>query len=321
MKTFLLFVTLSLFSFAGRYDHLKKFDIAKPKGWNPEVARFTRAKPQRSLNIRMKPYYDAFKENGEVNVYFGHGIDGWTFERPKALNDMLFKEVGTHSANWKFDETTRTISFTRKSDNVDFRIKVGYERNEFAKAFEKNQIVMYHGHSRYGRGPAFEVYSHYFRIGYLFPVIEVDTRNPYFLNEDILETDVYPVKKVDLNGKSYSYQYDRQKDHTSYLPDPSYIKRIEGNGKDWREASFLDGKQIYFMYSCENEHYWKDPIRDTFPDTSDRIVFGTVKTSYWSSVPGAVFLSSIIKQVDDSRTIVDSLNATKDCGENCFSAY
>ena len=139
-------------------------------------------------------------------------------------------------------------------------------------------------------------------------------------DEKMLKTEEFPPISVILDQKNYLYQYFGGKVGGSYLPGDSYTKVIEGYDKDFREAQFKPGKQIFFFFSCENVYYFKDTIRAKF-DIGTKLVYGTKNTSYWSAKPEAVFVYSLITSMSKSQDVVSYLNATDDCGADCFLTY
>lgn len=308
-----------------KYDFLDRFESG-PGNFVPEKDPALVGKPvlyDTPLNINMQGFYNAFKQSKKVRIYLGFGKDAAHAGRATEINTMLEELVKFYDlklSDWKFDAPNQFISFHDDTTDIDYSVQIGDERNAFAKAFENHEVVMYHGHSRYGRGPAFKEYWNYFRMGNVFPVIEVDTRNPYFRTEPIQDTATYPIQTVELSGSQWQYQYEGQKTESSYLPPDSYTKLIPGNDKDLRKAKYLRGKQLFYFYSCSNSHYWKTPLRNLFRPT-DKMVFGTHVDGYWGSKPSAVFIASLIRGVDTSTEIVTELNATKDCPNDCFTAY
>jgi hypothetical protein len=291
--------------------------------WLPEFNPTLKSSLSTSLNQPLSDYYSAFADDGVVTIYLGYGKDAWGPQRPQELFSML-QNLANSTPNlfdkWSFTQN-RTIKFHDIKNDLYFEFTIGHERNEYIAAYSTHEIVMYHGHSRYGRGPAFDEYWNYFRMGNQFKFIEVDTRNKYFLNEEMQQTQLFPPLPIQFNGQSYFYQYKGQKEHSSYLPNDSYTKLIPGYAFDLNQTEFMQGKQIIWLYSCENIHYFKDPLRALHSDPSEKLFFGTLKPGYWSSAPAAVFIMDIARQVQHSQKIVSDMDATNDCGAQCFTVY
>lgn len=306
-----------------KYDFLDKFDTPPSKPWVSEQDP-SAVSGEPTLEAAMGNFYGEFTRDGVVTFYMTHGIDAYDDSRMDGIFNML-QALGTDSGlnlgEWNLDRATSTVTFRNLDTTILYSIKFGNELNEYKDAFSRYEVVMYHGHSRYGRGPAFQDYTNYFRMGHIFSTIEVDTRNPYFQTERMLDTDTYPPIDIQLDGLSYQYQYIGQKTDSSYLPADSYTKIIEGDDKDLEITPFLSGKQLLWFYSCKNINYWRSTLRRKFPDASEKLVFGTRLDGYWSSQPAAVFIMSVVKEQADSQTIVDDLNATGDCGDDCFVSY
>jgi hypothetical protein len=99
------------------------------------------------------------------------------------------------------------------------------------------------------------------------------------------------------------------------------VKNIAGLDIDFKNTEFKSTRQIIYLYSCSNIDYFRNTIRARFPDSSQKIVFGTKVPGYWSYTPEVAFITSLVQQVNSSDTIVRNLNATRDCGSDCFVAY
>ncbi len=294
------------------------------KLWQREIDPNIKPAPvTESISVEMKDYYEEIKADKKVTVYWGLGKDGYYKARLTELKNMILelaKQDQRKLSVTKFQEDKILILEDQKS-KVSFEILAGHERNEFYQSFKDYEVVMYHGHSRYGRGPAFGEYENYFRIGENFQTIEVGTQNPYFLNEEVLLSETYPLNAVKFGEVQDWFQYRGQKLESSHLKEDSYTINIEGNGRDFKDAEFYEGKQIIFFYSCSNVHYWKKPFRDRFDDLQEKIVFGTDIEGHWGTSPTATLIYSLIVERNNSKEIVDELDATGDCGENCFVSY
>lgn len=309
----------SLHAQGGKFDFLDKYEVKRP--WTREtVPNLRPSEPQR---FNLSDYYDEFTEDGRVPIYVGIGYEAYYSGYAGALFSML-KELATHYElkidDFAMSEDGRKITFTVPDRNIAYQIDIGDERNAFMNAFANHEVVIYHGHSRYGRGPAFGSYWNYYRMGSVFPIVEVDVRNSYFLNEPMQDTYSYRPTSIVLDGIKYFYQYQGGKDEGNYLPDNSYTKRIPGYDRDFRKTRFWKGRQLYFFYSCSNVNYFKKPIRRKFPDKDDRFIFGTKSEGYWGEKPLAVFIMSVVRKVADSTVILDDLTKTNDCGD-CFTTY
>lgn len=319
MILFFFCLTLSVEG-ASKYSFLDALE--RRIDWIPESAPLLPYEAPR-LTVDLNPFYDQFAGDGVVNIYLGFGKDAYTASRGSQMFSMLQELAKFHNlqiSDWVLSADGHHLSFSDVEGEIDYQIDIGHERNEFQKAFSKYEVVMYHGHSRYGRGPAFDEYWNYFRMGDVFATIEVDVRNTYFLNEPMQLTSQYPPQPITLNGVQYPYQYQGQKVESSYLPKEAYVKNIPGRDKDLKAASYLNNKQIFYFYSCNNANYWKNPLRKKFPDPDYKMVFGTKDLGYWGTKPSAVFVMSLVRWVSNSNDIVKELNETKDC-KDCFVAY
>lgn len=321
LPLFLTFIFMQSLSVGASYDFLKKFE-QKPTQWTREIPPIPLKSVDRSgVRGSLQNFYDEFAEQGKIRIYMGLGYEAYKNGAQNTFLNMLqaaSNQMQLGLKKLRLNGTTITFEDTRE---ILYELTIGNERNEFKESFKDYQVVMYHGHSRYGRGPAFETFTNYFRMGDVFPTIEVDTRNPYFLNERILNQNEFPLQSVELGGKQYIYQYRGEKDHSSYLPQDAYTKVIEGNDKDLKATKYLDGRQIFWFYSCSNIDYWRNTLRSLFPNTDEKFIFGTKIEGYWSYSPAIVMITSVIKQVADSQRIVQELNQTNDCGPDCFVTY
>jgi len=302
----------------GKYDFLQSLE--SPRNGQVEKALQFQRKP--AFSLEMADYYKHFQEKHSVKIYLGFGIEAYDPRRASEIFQMLQRlsqYLNLRISKWKLTQDGK-ISFTDTQNRVDYSIVIGNERNEFAQAFSKYDVVMYHGHSRYGRGPAFGSFTNYFRMGSVFPTIEVDTRNRYFQEEPIQKTSEFPLQDVTFNQKKYFYQYRGQKTESSYLPQDAYTKNIAGFDTDLKKTTFLNSKQLLYFYSCSNQPYFEKPIRALFPQANEKLVFGTVAEGMWGSKPHAVFVMSLVAQTPNSLDIVRELNATGDC-KQCFTSY
>lgn len=303
------------------FDFLNPFD-KQPWPWLVEAPDDPQAKAE-PVPIDLRPFFDEFEADGHVSIYIGYGVGTYYPERTRQILKMLMT-LATHFniplSNWELNTSEGMISFLNSSRNIQYTIKVGYERNEFINSFSKYEVVMYHGHSRYGYGPAFQNYQNYFRMGRRFETAEVDARNIYFRNEPILRTERYPVQRIQIGSYLYSYQYRGGMRKESKLPETAYTKIIPGKDTDWVNTRFLDGRQLFYFYSCANRKYWRNAIRDLLPDVRRKAVIGTFRNGFGGTKPDALMLLSIVNRTTDSSAVLDLLNTTKDCDE-CFTTY
>ncbi|HAR44509.1 MAG TPA: hypothetical protein DCS07_18070, partial [Bdellovibrionales bacterium] len=300
---------------AEQYDFLEQFED-RSSAWSREIttAPVERVKP---LAGDLQPFYEDFARDGEVTLYIGYGYEAWSPNRATSLYNMMLSlasAYGLRTGNWQLKD--QKIRFTDLNRNIKYRITVGGDRESFINAFANHEVVLYNGHSRYGRGPAFGSFTNYFRMGNVYKKIEVDTRNPYFLQEPMLLTDRYPPLNVILGGWNYQYQYRGQKSFSSNLPADAYTKNIPGMDTDLRRTTFSPGRQIIYLYSCKNIEYWKTPLRTLLPDPTQKFIFGTDEDGYAGTKPDAVMVMSIVRRLIHSDQIVRNLNATGDCA-NC----
>jgi hypothetical protein len=273
------------------------------------------------INRTLLDYYQAIKSDGDVSIFYGLGKDHFS---PNAYLFFYNKLVAQFSADnlsvtdlkWADRDT---LVFDYKG--VHYSVRLKSDRESFVEALKTDEVVMYGGHSRYGVGPTFLSYDNYFRIGYQHSVIEVDTRTPTFSMEPILDKGTYPLRVEQFPDGSDEYQYRGAKDENFKLPDDSYTIRIEGNGKDLKAASFLPGKQLFFLKSCSNVLYWKQPLRDRFPDVSEKLFFGTNKDTFAKQEPFILFIAAILKETSTTANVLASLHTAKECGTDCFTAY
>ena len=305
---------------AGKYEFLDRFE-GSGENWVREAMPSSSSRLS-ALNVSLAPFYQDFQSDKKVSFYIGFGKDAYTGYRVGEISTMLVELAKFHGmsfTNWSLDEHKEHVSFDDPKSGITYEIQVGHELNEFKRAFEHYDVVLYHGHSRYGRGPTFDDYTNYFRMGNNYRTIEVDATSTYYKSEPIQLTGQYPVQDTEVAGERVRYQYQGQKDETSFLEPTTYTKNIPGLDADLRAAKYLPTKQIFYFYSCSNIDYWKSPIRKLF-STKDKVVFGTRSEGWWGSKPTAVLIMSIVSQVGKSGAIVDELNATDDC-KRCFTAY
>lgn len=321
----LLFVAFSSHATSpGKYEYLKAIDpLARffPIETTPSPAT---APPAIVRNLSR--FHEDFTDDGLVTFYIGLGKDV-AYANPTQVLLQALQLINTKESLGlqDFQSDAKMVRFTNADRSVKYEIEMGIERNEFQQAFSKHEVVMYFGHSRYGRGPAFETYSNYFRMGSVFDVIEVEAQNRYFLNEPIKKTQEFPVQQIDLGGTRYDYQYVDEKVPSSHLPPGTYVKNIPGYDKDLRATQYLNGRQIFFFLSCSNANYFLKPIRNLFPNPLDKFVFGTKIELFGGIVPLAVMVTQIAKEEPDSAKYVTALNETKTCDHSkvidCYTAY
>lgn len=327
-----MLVFISLFSFAlsraeesiPDYSFLKELD-RQPRPWVPESTPGNIEAEGEILETDLRPFYDEFAADGHVSFYVGYGNEGFYPERGEQILEML-KLMSTRSGmrlvDWNLRQNANGAYFSFKdaSSGITYSVTVEGERNGYMRAFSRHEVVLYHGHSRYGRGPAFGMFENVYRMSDAHPSIEVDARNPYFRSEPILKRRKHPVRWMDWYGERLLYQYRTQKSLESELGRGAYVKNIPGRDVDLTTTSFLPGRQIFYFYSCKNRNYWRDPIRKKFPDRSQKAVFGTYKDGYGATRPEAVMIMTVVKRVSTSREVVRHLNATRDCND-CFTTY
>ena len=319
-KSILLIISLVQISYGNtNYDYLNS--LATPQSnWQPEITNL-----ESSLaplpNINLQGFYTEFGADGVVRIFEGLGAERYYPRWGEDLHRML-QTIATQEklpfTQFTMNPQLTKISFINSLTNLRYEVTIGNERDQFSNAFSSYEVIMYVGHSRYGRGPAFQNMTNYFRMGNVFETIEVDTRNKYFLSEEMQLTETYPSISINLNNQDYFYQYRGQKVESSHLPVDSYTKNIPGLSVDFDNASFMEGRQIFWIHSCSNVNYFKDPIRSAFPDSKHKFVFGTSADSYGAVQSSAVFIASLAKQLSNSSMVVTELNKT-DC--KCFTTY
>ncbi|OFZ19030.1 MAG: hypothetical protein A2X94_12205 [Bdellovibrionales bacterium GWB1_55_8] len=306
---------------AGAFDFLNPFDV-QPSPWIPESPAYPE-EPADPVQADLTPFYGEFEKDGIVTMYVSYGIGTYYPARGLQIFKML-KALAEHYSlplvEWELGKDHGSISFRDSKRNIRYSITIGYERNEYIQSFSNYEVVMYHGHSRYGQGPAFQHYQNYFRIGRNFESIEVDGRNIYFKDEPILKTELYAIREARIGSRRFPFQYRGQKDERSELPKTSYTKNIPGKDVDWKNTRFLPGRQIFYFYSCSNRQYWRDSIRELHPDIQQKLVFGTFKLGYGATKPEALMIISIVNGIKESSGILDVLNSTKDC-DKCFTTF
>jgi hypothetical protein len=316
-----LFFANVIFAAESNFNFLKKFDVTSST-WTKEFDFLPRFDVE-PVQADMSRFYDDFKKDGEITFFLGWGVEAYSAGRADSLFAMLQHLAQRRNlalVNWQLNSSKKRISFRDSKQGIVYSIDLGHERNEFQAAFENHEIMMYHGHSRNGRGPAFDDFQNYYRMGAVWSDIEVATTNPYFLDEPVTLKDTHPLKYVEIEGREFPYQYMGQKEASSHLPATSHTKNIEGLAKDLQDTEFLSGRQIFWLYSCRNVYYWKESLREQFSDPNVKFIFGTKEDGYWSNSPAAVFIMSVVGEVTKSSTIIDELNATNDC-RSCFTSY
>ncbi|OFZ20249.1 MAG: hypothetical protein A2X94_15350 [Bdellovibrionales bacterium GWB1_55_8] len=275
------------------------------------------------LSIDLTPFYRDFAQDGIVNIYMGYGYEAYSPGKGAQLYKMLNLLGSKEDLELLFaplERDQQTVRFRDVRRGIDYQIQIGPERDDYRRAFSKYEVVMYTGHSRYGRGPAFGTFWNYYRMGDRFETIEVDTRNPYFDFEPIVLTERFPLLKILLGGFPFPYQYRGQQTNTSYLPSTSYTKNIPGGNADLATTKFIPGRQILYFHSCKNRKYWRNAIRSVLTDPARKVVFGTSNDSFGGARPDSVLIISIVRQLARTEEIVSDLNATQDCNQ-CFTSY
>lgn len=323
------FTTVSLWAQEhdpGKFGFLDAYE-QRPSLWTPEVTSEASNDDLMALSGQVDAdlfdFYEEFERDGKVKIYIGYGHEAYFGNKVPRLMDMLKAIASQYSlqlGDWELSPDQRDLKFKDIKRSIDYEIRVGTERNEYAGSFSEYEIVMYAGHSRYGRGPAFQTFWNYYRMGDRFDTIEVDARNPYFMSEPTLLGDIFPLYWAFLSGSKIYYQYRGQRNSTSYLPEDAYTRNVPGGNVDLSRTRFLPGRQIIYFHSCKNEKYWRKSLRQVLPDSSRKFIFGTWRDSLGGIRPDAVMVMSIVRRVKDSSSIVSDLNATRDCDE-CFTSY
>ncbi|HCM39685.1 MAG: hypothetical protein A2Z97_04915 [Bdellovibrionales bacterium GWB1_52_6] len=305
----------------GSFGFLDPID-QQPYAWEPESSASS-GEAQDPIEVSLRQYHQEFTRDGKISIYIGYGHEAWFPERAAQIFEML-KILGGHYGltltDWRRSEDGSIITFRDAGKALFYEITIEGDRNRFINAFATHEIVMYHGHSRNGKGPAFGAFENYFRMGRKHPSLEVDTRNIYFRNEPMLKTKRYPPLMMTFLGQTFLYQYRGQKHKKSKLPHTSFTKNIPGMDKDFMRTRFLPGKQFFYFYSCKNRKYWRDSIRSLFPDLNHKMVFGTFEDAFGGTKPEALMIMSVVRQLQNSGEVLELLNASKDC-ENCFTNY
>lgn len=306
---------------SGKYSFLDQFD-KQPRPFIPEKTD-TPEEPSDTLSVRLDPFYRDFEADRNVSFFVGYGYQSYYPERARQIMEML-KVLGVHYGltleQWSLTPDNRVITFRNARNGINYKVTVENERDAYARAFSEYDVVIYHGHSRYGQGPAFDSFQNYFRMGRNFETIEVDTRNRYFAEEPIQKTDIYPLYTADLNGRRYLYQYRGGRDYRSELSQQSFTVNIPGKDLDLRRTRFLQGKQLFYFYSCKNREYFRESLRDLFPDVNHKAVIGTYRDGHGSTKPDALMIMSVVRHAYDSVEVVNELNETGDC-DKCFTSY
>lgn len=311
-KVFGFVALMTSICFAGSYEYLKAFesDFTLPAIEQSHVA----ASRDAALEIAMNGYYEEFANLDEISIYIGTGVEWTAPNQVQQLFDML-KAIAQQKTlditDWQMSGSK--ITFFDKQKQLRYSITVGTERDQFADSFSKSPVVMYLGHSRYGRGPAFEDMTNYFRMSDEYQTVEMDVRNKYFLTETILKTDEFPLQSVTLDGKNYQFQYRGQKNTESHLGAEAYTKIIEGNAVDLDNATFWDGKQLVFLDSCSNEQHWKKLLRSRFSDPQQTLFFGTNCDTGVGMNHASIVIMSIVRQLPNSTNFVAELKGPHPC--------
>lgn len=313
-----LFLVLSTLSYAipTDYSFLNQFEPPKP-GYVPERTTRKFADDPAPLNIAMKNYYSDFHQLEELKIYVGGGAEIYYSGWPSAIFNMLESSNKTLNIGMTDLKLTGQVITFKDKKGLKVRVTIGDERAEFVNSFSNSNVVVYLGHSRYGRGPAFKQMWNYFRLGNVFPIIEVPTDTPAFSKEPLQETETYPALSTQIGGKPYQYQYMGQKDHSSYLPSTSFTKRIEGGPKELETTEWLEGKQLVFLFSCSNVHYFREPLRDLHSDPNEKLFFGTLRDAGGVLTGVSVFITSLVQELPTSIDIIRELDKV----EPLFTAY
>lgn len=307
--------------FTSKFKKIRPFDqplssdlVEKPSF--PETDRLKRD----PIHVDLTSMQNTFAEDGELTIYFGLGKDAYYPKSAvnfKAMLEALFEGQENISTPVL---TGESIKFHNLNRNLDVIIEVGKERNTYKTAYKTHDIIMYSGHSRYGRGPAFESYSNYFRMGKNWPKIEVDTRNTYFLDEPILDQTKFSLlENPNILGEDV-YQYRGKKVSSSHLGDDAYTILIEGLGKDFLNTEFRGDHQIFLYSSCSNADYWEETVREMFPDPAEVLVFGTQGVTTGSMSPLAVFVYHLTLGEKSTAIILDDMNNSYSC-KGCYITY
>ena len=119
-------------------------------------------------NQDMSEFYETFNDQEEIKIYIGWGKDAWDQGRFSHFINVLINTINYQRLNiidFKLNNNTLQAQFKSRINNKTYFIQGGFERDAYIAALKNYDIVIYHGHSRYGRGPAFEKYQNYFRLG------------------------------------------------------------------------------------------------------------------------------------------------------------
>jgi hypothetical protein len=274
-----------------------------------------------TTEYNLAPIHQTLRQDGVVTIAYvmghemyqpGHENTFLLMLRGNLRNREEITEFVMDADGWGAQITDAT--------GIRYHVRIGRERQDFIDAFGAAEVVMYQGHSRYGRGPAFAGFTDYFRMGSSSNDLEIDALLPSFRTEALRQPATYPPRYVDIGAERYVYQYRGGHDETSHLDDESYTKLIAGGARDFLDADFLTGTQVFWLYSCTNQQYWQQTFRRRFANRSQKFVFGTVDESFWGLAPSVIFVIAMVTGETSSNAIISSLNATGDC-ENCFTAW
>lgn len=310
----------------GKFGFLDFYE-QRPPLWTPELSPESGDEGVVALSGQvdtdLSQFYEEFERDGKVKIYIGYGYEAYFSSKVPRLFDMLKAIASRYSlqlGSWELSPDQRDIKFRDPVRSIDYEVRVGTERNEFVSSFSDYEVVLYTGHSRYGRGPAFQAFWNYYRMGDRFDTIEVDARNPYFMSEPTLLGEMFPLYWALIGGNRIYYQYRGQRNSTAYLPEDSFTRNVPGGNADLARTRFLPGRQIIYFHSCKNEKYWRASLRQVLPNPSSKVIFGTRRDSLGGMRPDAVMVMSVARRIKESSAIVNDLNATRDCDE-CFTSY
>ena len=208
LKLLPLALTLISISSAGLasspdWTSLRKLDTDAPV-WTPEVSHpKDTVEITKSLEQDMAPYYLEFQSKGVVSIFLGWGYEIYSLPRYHTFYSTLqaaSEQLHLGLTQWTSAAELPKIGFTDPKNNVRYEITLGHERSDYINAFSHYDVVMYGGHSRHGRGPAFDSFSNYFRMGNVFDQIEIEAENTNFLTEEIQLTSKYPIKSIQIRS-------------------------------------------------------------------------------------------------------------------------
>ena len=190
IKLPVILLFLVSYSSLAKYDYLdevEKNKLVKMSNFEGVPLYISKSKKKFAINdYSLKNYFNDFQKDGLLNIYIGFGKDAYDKDSSKELLTYLAELNKGEALGWTniiLNKTKNTISF--EAGALDIEVQIGSIRSEYISSFSKYDVIMYHGHSRLGRGPAFEHYTNYFRMGTQFTTVEVDALLPAFLNEEI----------------------------------------------------------------------------------------------------------------------------------------